>query len=95
MRIFLATMVLFLASFGALAYEEAGEWQTVFVPEGKKVYIADKKMPKTVLSVKGWKLEKPVAPVEITEIPEECKDYGQLVISPSYSPAYCSQYFPD
>jgi hypothetical protein len=92
MRIFLAAMILFLAPSMALAAPD-GTWEVIFVPEDKKVYIAPKDMPSTVISVDVWSLEDPQFQ-EGGGIPEECEGYGELVFGPTPPlPEYCAQYF--
>lgn len=87
-----AALVAAIGAFAGVSYVEAGEVVVVEVPDGKKVVLVDKRMPKNCVSVKGWKLEMPV--VSTQAIPKECEGYGELVVSPSSIPAYCADYFP-
>ena len=100
MRLIIGMLLIVVAS-GSMA-------QTCYKDNGESFTVPDKK--KIVLVPWWWETKRIVYPMKgvhnpewsgqadppaPTEIPEECKNYGQLVVSPTVVPAYCSQYFPE
>ena len=85
---YIVAVMLSLVALGAMA---SGDYETVFVPEGKKLILVHE-MFKGCVVVKGLKFHVPEFEPTNTSIPEECRR-DKLVISPSTEPAYCAEFY--
>jgi len=92
MKLFIAAVAAALVSTTTLAQDGCffPDGTEVVVPAGDKIVLVPKTWkPNQIVYVEGGKAHEPVV-----EIPEECKDYGKLVVGPTVVPEYCSKYFP-
>jgi len=81
-----------LATCGAPAHaNEDGQWETVFVPEGKQVRIVDPRTPKQCITLMRWQVMHPDIQDDPAPAPEEPPlDCDKLVVSPNVPDPRCA-----
>lgn len=79
----------------ALSVHAQGSYETVYVPDDKRLVLVKKNAPNSCVTHKRWHFMTPEFDVVTPQdIPEECRR-DKLVISPSTEPAYCAEYYEE